>query len=309
MSKILVTGSNGLVGWALKLVANDYPDDEFIFCSREDGDLTDKDSVIGIYAKHNPDYVIHAAAKVGGIGANIAKPANLFYDNILMNSFMIHYAHDFGVKKILCYSSVCTYPDDVDVLREDLQQSGKPYDSNFAYGYAKRMIDIQIKAYKRQYGTNYFSIISTNLYGPNDNFSLTDGHVIPCLIHKCHLAKKNNIPLDIWGDGSSLREFVYSEDVAKLTIELLKKEHDKDKIIISNNIEFSIKQVIEMICEYMDFDGEVNYDLTKPSGQHRRPSDTSLLRGMIPDLNLTNHREGIKKTVDWFVQNYPNIRF
>ncbi len=308
MSKILVTGSDGLIGWAIRSLSDRYKDDEFIFCSRKDGNLTNEADVVNIYSQHKPDYVIHAAARVGGIGINIAKPADLFYENILMNSFMIHYAYIFKVKKIVCYSSVCTFPDNVAVLKEDLQQVGKPYDSNFAYGYAKRMIDIQIKAYKKQYGTNYFSIISTNLYGPNDNFSLTDGHVIPCLIHKCHLAKKENKPLNIWGDGSSLREFVYSPDVARLTIDILKTEHDKDKIIISNNKEFSIKQVIEMICDYMHFDGEVIYDLSKPSGQHRRPSDTSLLNGMIPDLNLTDHKDGIKKTVNWFVRNYPNIR-
>lgn len=310
MSKILITGSDGLIGWAFRLLHDqEYKeDDEFIFCTRKDGNLINEDHVAKIYAKHKPDYVIHAAARVGGIGINLAKPAELFYENILMNSFMIHYAYLFNVKSIVSYSSVCTFPDDAPVLTEDLQQCGKPFDSNFAYGYAKRMIDIQNKAYKRQYGVNYFSIISTNLYGPNDNFSLTDGHVIPCLIHKCFLAKKNNDPLVIWGDGNSLREFIYSYDVAKLTMELLKTEHGKDKIIVSNNNELSIRQVVEMICRCMNFDGEVIFDTSKPKGQYRRPSDTALLRGIIPDFQFTDHETGIKKSVDWFAKNYPDLR-
>ena len=148
------------------------------------------DRVRDLYHKTLPDYVIHAAAKVGGIGLNRSRPAELFCDNILMNTHMIHCAYKFEVEKLICYTSVCTFPDDVKVLKEDLQQAGKPFEDNFAYGYAKRMVDIQIKAYRRQYGVNYCSVIPTNLYGPNDNFSLTNGHVIASLIHKCYLAKK-----------------------------------------------------------------------------------------------------------------------
>lgn len=307
MSKILVTGSDGLMGWAFRSIAHEY-DDQFIFCSRKDGDLTKEEDVKTVYSKVKPDLVIHAAARVGGIGINLAKPAELFYENILMNSFMIHYARVFNVSRIVCYSSVCTFPDDASLLTEDLQQCGKPFDSNFAYGYAKRMIDIQLQAYKKQYGTNYFSIISTNLYGPNDNFSLTDGHVIPCLIHKCFLAKKNNTPLSIWGDGNSLREFVYSFDVARITLNLLKMDHDKNKIIVSNNEEFSIRSIINMICEYLEFGGEVVYDLTKPGGQYRRPSDTSLMKSLIPDISFTEHSNGIRGTIKWFIDRYPQLR-
>ncbi len=307
MSKILVTGSGGLLGLAFRTIQSDFPEYDFYFATRNDGDLTNVDRVRDLYEATHPNYVIHAAAKVGGIGLNRSCPAELFYDNILMNTHMIHCAYEFKVEKMICYTSVCTFPDDAKVLKEDLQQAGKPFDDNFAYGYAKRMVDIQIKAYRRQHGVNYCSIIPTNLYGPNDNFSLINGHVIAALIHKCFLAKQNNDPLVIWGDGSPLREFIYSEDLARLTMSVLKmKKHDK--IIISNNSEISISDVCTMICQHMDFGGEIIFDTSKPNGQHRRPSDISRLKNLVPNLKFTNHNEGIKQTVKWFVDNYPKVR-
>ena len=305
--KILVTGTEGLMGRALENICDQYPDDEFIFCSRKDADLTKEDEVASMYDKFRPEYVIHPAAKVGGIGLNLAKPGELFYQNILMNSFMIHYAHLHDVKKIICYTSVCSFSDKVDLLKEELQQAGEPFEDNFAYGYAKRMADIQIKAYRKQYGVNYCSIISTNLYGINDNFNLEDGHVIPALIHKCYLAKKNNTPLTLWGDGSSLREFVYADDMAHLTMSIL-KDSTWDKIIVSNTLEMSIKEVCQIICEHMDFKGKVIFDMSKPNGQYRRPSDTSRLQSMVPNFQFTDHKDGIGKTIKWFCEKYPEVR-
>ncbi len=307
MSKILVTGSAGLLGSAFRTIESDFPDHDFYFATRDDGDLTNAEQVSSLYQSVYPKYVIHTAAKVGGIGLNRSRPAELFYENILMNSHMIHYAYKSGVEKIVCYSSVCTFPDDAKVLKEDLQQCGKPFGDNFAYGYAKRMVDIQIKAYRQQYGVNYCSVIPTNLYGPNDNFSLTHGHVIASLAHKCYLAKRDKSPLVIWGDGSPLREFIYSEDVARLTMAMLKIE-EHDKVIISNNSEISIKDTCQLICKCMDFDGDIIFDTSKPNGQHRRPSDISRLMNIVPDLKFTNHNDGITRTVKWFVDNYPNVR-
>ena len=307
MPRILITGSAGLLGLAFRTIKLDFPEYDFYFATREDGDLTKMDMVRNLYKRTHPDYVVHAAAKVGGIGLNRSRPAELFYDNILMNTYMIHCAYEFEVENLICYTSVCTFPDDVKVLKEDLQQNGKPFDDNFAYGYAKRMVDIQIKAYRLQYGVNYCSVIPTNLYGPNDNFSLTDGHVIAALIHKCYLAKKNNSPLSIWGNGSPLREFIYSDDLARLTMAMLQmKEHDK--IIISNNSEISIKNTCKIVCKHMDFDGDIVFDASKPNGQYRRPSDISRLKNLVPDLTFTSHDEGIERTVKWFVDNYPKVR-
>lgn len=307
MSRILITGSAGLLGLAFRKIRSNYSEHDFYFATRNDGDLTSIDEVRSLYKLARPDYVIHAAAKVGGIGLNRSRPAELFYENILMNSHMIHCAYEFKVEKIICYTSVCTFPDDAKVLREDLQQSGKPFDDNFAYGYAKRMVDVQIRAYRQQYGVNYCSIIPANLYGPNDNFSLTNGHVIASLIHKCYISKRSNSPLIIWGDGSPLREFVYSEDLARLTMSMLKVK-EFDKVIISNNSEISIKNICKIVCNYMEFDGDIVFDGSKPNGQHRRPSDISRLKELVPDIRFTDHNKGIRQTVEWFVNNYPHVR-
>lgn len=305
MSKILVTGADGLVGSAMKKIANLYPHFEFSFVGRKEGDLTKEECVKNIYEKFKPDYVIHTAARVGGIGANLAKPAELFYENILMNSYMIHYGYLARVKKLIAFSSVCSFPDPVEMLEESLQQDGKPFRGNFAYGYAKRMVDIQIQAYRIQHQTNFCSVIPANMYGPNDNFSLQDGHVIPSLIHKCYLARTTKTPLVMWGDGSSMREFIFSEDISHLTLKILESNTDYDGIIVSNNKEISIRTLVDSICHLMKFDGDIVWDTTKPNGQFRRPSNTDRLRSIVPDFNFTTIENGLLNTIDWFETNYP----
>lgn len=306
IEKVLVTGSNGLTGSALRRIYGLYPEYEFNFCSRNDYDLIKEQDIISMYERFRPDYVIHTAARVGGIGLNLEKPGELFFQNIIMNSFMIHYAYIYSVKRILCFSSVCSFPDNVPLLKEELQQFGEPYKDNFAYGYAKRMVDIQIKAYYKQYGVNYCSVILTNLYGQNDNFDLRDGHVIPALIHKCYLAKKNKEPLTVWGDGSSLREFICSDDVAHISIALLKTFCDR--VLVSNPVEISIKDICKIICDKMSFKGNTVFDSSKPNGQYRRPSDISLLKSIVPNFKFTDYATGVENTVHWFISNYPNIR-
>lgn len=307
MSRILVTGSNGLIGNALRRISEEYSHD-FIFATRIDGDLTSEKDVNNLYKETKPDYVIHTAAKVGGIGLNLTKPADMFYENILMNTFVLHYAYKYNVKKCIAYSSVCSYPYDAPILKEELQQNGYPFKDNFAYGYSKRMIDIQVKAYKKQYGCNFCTVVPTNLYGMEDNYHLTEGHVIPSIIHKCFLAKKNNTPLVLWGDGSPLREFLYSDDAAKLTMEILFSQNEFDNIILSNPVEYSIKDVTEVICKSLKFDGEIQWDNNKPKGQIRRPSDISRLKSVVKNFSYTDIEIGIIKATEWFKNNYPKVR-
>ena len=307
MSKILVTGSNGLIGSAIRSIASNCEDD-FYFVTRKDADLTSRDEVHLLFDRIQPDLVIHAAAKVGGLGANLSQPADIFYQNIIMNSHMIHYAMLFGVKKMLCFSSLCTFPHDAKILREDLQQVGEPYIGNYAYGYAKRMVDIQIRAYKEQYKTEYCSMILTNTYGPYDNWNLDDGHVVPSLIHKCHLAKQEGKPLVLWGDGSTLREFIYAGDVARCAMDIIKSNNIVDKVIISSQEELTIKKLCEYVCSALEFDGEILYDRTKSNGQHKRPSDNTVLRNLVPDFKFTSTKDGVKIAADWFVDHYPNVR-
>ncbi len=308
MGRTLITGSDGLIGSALKRLCG--PDDDMYFATRQDADLTYRDDVYELYKKTRPEFVIHAAAKVGGIGANLRQPAELFYQNILMNSYMIHFAQEFGVKKMICFSSLCTFPyENVDIFKENLQQAGEPFSGNFAYGYAKRMIDVQIRAYRQQYGVKYCAMILSNAYGPHDNWNLDDGHVIPNLIHKCYLSKQEGKPMTIWGDGSAQREFVYSLDAAQCAIAVLNSDVDVDKVIVSGDEGLlTIKQVCDHICECIGFDGEIIYDKTKPNGRQGCPSDAFILRKIVPEFKFTPTQDGIKETVNWFVDHYPNVR-
>jgi len=170
------------------------------------------------------------------------------------------------------------------------------------------MTDIQIRAYREQYGLNYSSIIPTNIYGPNDNFSLTNGHVMPMLMHKIYLAKENNEDLVVWGSGKPLREFIYSKDVAKLSEWAIDNYRELEPIIFSTSEEISIKELVDLLVKEFNFKGKVKFDSSKPDGQFRKPSDNSKLKSYLPNFKFTPIEIGIKETVSWFIENYENAR-
>ena len=200
------------------MVGRCFQGDKFIKVNHKACDLTDPRQVEVMFNSIRPDAVIHCAAKVGGLQANITQKGDFFYQNIMMNTNVIESARKSGVKKLISFLSTCVFPNVVEYpLSPEKIHLGKPHYSNDAYAYAKRMSDIQIQAYREQFGCEYFSVIPTNIYGPGDNYNLQNGHVVPTLIHKFYLAKKNNTPVEIWGTGKPLREFIYSEDVANLT--------------------------------------------------------------------------------------------
>jgi len=299
MSNLLVTGSKGLVGSSINAD---------IKISRE-YDLRDTQETNKMLEFYKPKYVIHCAGKVGGLGGNMSHKGEFFYDNIMINTNMIEGCRKYNVEKLVCFLSTCIFPANVEYpLTEDKIHLGKPHFSNDAYAYAKRMADIQIRAYKEQYGLNYVSVIPTNIYGINDNFDLENGHVIPGLIHKCYLAKKYNTDFVIWGSGEPLREFIYNKDVAKLTEWVLNEYTESEPIILSNSIEIPIKDIVNMIAKEMDFKGKIIFDITKPDGQFRKPSDNSKLRKYLPDFKFTPIEEGLKETISWFNENYDKIR-
>lgn len=307
--KILVTGSNGLVGNAIKKKALKNPQFDFIFIGREDYDLTKENQVEDLFIKHRPNYVIHTAAKVGGIGGNMIGHADYFYQNILINSFLIHYAWKYNVEKLLAFSSVCVFPDDSQILKEENMHNGPPFSGNFAYAFAKRMVDVQIRAYKQQHGIkNYCSIIPSNIIGTHDFYNLQHGHVLPSLIHKIYLAKKNNSDLEVWGDGKSLREFIFADDLAIALIDLLKKDEIPERLTVAGNKQYSIKEVVDMLVKASNFSGKITFNGAKPNGQRNRQSDLSLFNNIFPNFNFTDIEEAIKISYDWFEQNYPNIR-
>lgn len=302
MNKILITGGNGLVG-------RSFNGSDFIKISTKDGDLKDRNIAKEIIQKHNPTGIIHCAAKVGGIMGNTNYPGDFYHDNIMMNTNVIEEARKNGVKKLIFFSSTCVFPDKVEYpLSPEKIHLGPPHNSNYAYAYAKRMGQVQIQAYREQYGVNYFTVIPCNIYGPGDNYDLENGHVIPSLIHKMYLAKQNNTDFVVWGSGSPLREFIFSEDVAELTMMLYEKYNGVDPVILSTSEEVSIKDVVLMIAEIFEFKGDVIFDSTKPDGQLRKPSDNSVIKEMFPDYKFTPMETGLRKSITWFIENYENVR-
>lgn len=295
----IITGGSGLIGSefseGIKLKSSDY-------------DLRNRSEVIRMIGDFAPTTIIHTAAKVGGVWANMNYKANFFYDNITMNSNIIHEAAMRKVEKLIVFLSTCVFPDSVEYpLDETKIHLGPPHSSNDAYAYAKRMADVQVRAYNQQYGTKYFCVIPTNVYGPRDNYNLENGHVLPALIHKCYLAKKNNTDWEIWGDGTPLREFIFSRDVAEICDLLLEKYEDDSPVILSTSSEISIREVAEMIGKIMNFKGKIKWLSDKPNGQFRKPSDNSKLLSII-NYKFTPLDEGLSETIEYFIQNYEKVR-
>ena len=299
MKKLLVTGGNGLVGSSITSdvkIGKEY-------------DLRNPDETNKMFDIHKPTHVIHCAGKVGGVGGNMNYKGEYFYDNIMINTNVIEGARKSGVEKLVCFLSTCVFPDNVEYpLTESKIHLGEPHSSNYPYAYAKRMADIQIRAYREQYGLNYVSVIPTNIYGPNDNFSLTHGHVMPMLIHKLYLAKQNNSDFVVWGSGKPLREFIYSKDIATLSEWAVNNYNDPEPIIFSTSHEISVMDLVDLLVKEFNFKGKVIFDKSKPDGQYRKPSDNNKLKSYLPDFNFTPIEEGVKETVNWFIKNYEKTR-
>lgn len=300
MTKVLVTGGYGMVGSAME---------SQIKLSRETCDLTNPKQTEKLFQIIKPDGVIHCAGKVGGIGGNSNYKGEYFYDNLMINTNVIEAARKAGVKNLVAFLSTCVFPDKVKYpLTIDQIQLGEPHESNYPYAYAKRMADVQIRAYREQYDINYTSIIPSNIYGPNDNFNLNHGHVMPMLIHKLYLAKKNKTDFTVWGSGKPLREFIYSKDIAKIAEWALFNYEGTDPLIISGDEEISIKDLVSLLVDEFKFKGKVIFDKTKPDGQLRKPSDNSKIKELMPDFEYTPFEQGIKETVNWFIENYDEAR-
>jgi|TARA_R110000751_G_scaffold15165_1_gene48970 GDP-L-fucose synthase len=298
--KTVITGGYGMVGSAME---------SQIKLSRDICDLTNTKQTEALFKTIKPEGVIHCAGKVGGIGGNSNFKGEYFYDNLMINTNVIEASRKAGVKRLVAFLSTCVFPDNVSYpLTVDQVHQGEPHSSNYPYAYAKRMADVQIRAYREQYGLNYTSIIPSNIYGPNDNFNLDHGHVMPMLIHKLYLAKKNKTDFTVWGSGKPLREFVYSKDIAKISEWALQNYEGTDPLIISGDEEVSIKDLVELLVDEFKFKGKVVFDETKPDGQFKKPSDNTTIKELLPDFKYTSFEDGIKETVNWFKENYENAR-
>ncbi len=301
----LVTGGSGMIGNALKQVLP-----HAFYISSDNCDLTSENDTKYMFKHLKPTKVIHLAAKVGGVKANMEQLGQFYTDNIKINTNVLHYSMVYKVEKVLSLLSTCIYPDIVTYpLTEEQIHNGPPHESNFAYAYAKRMIDVQSKAYRKQYGCNFVTAVPNNLFGEHDNFDLNNSHVIPAMIRKMHEAKQKNEDVVLWGDGTPLREFTYSKDLAQILVFLLDNYNDENPINIGNTNEYSIKQIAELIALKLEYNGNIIWDTSKPNGQFKKPSDNSKLIQLGFDKNrYTNIDVSLTNTCDWFKLNYPNIR-
>ncbi|KAJ2915749.1 hypothetical protein MD484_g4671, partial [Candolleomyces efflorescens] len=315
---VLVTGGTGLVGQAIKHIIETEPEgsrfaklpgEKWIFASSSEGDLRDPAQTRALYEKYKPTHVIHLAALESSHSCFLQ--LTFLRDNLLINDNVLQSAHESGTQKVISCLSTCVFPDKVEYpLDENKIHTGPPHESNFGYAHAKRMVDVQNHAYKEQFGCNFTSAIPTNVFGPHDNFDLEDSHVIPGLIHKCYLAKKNNTPFIVSGTGKPLRQFIFSYDLAKLFIWQLREYDDVEPVILSvgEDEEVSIKEVADAIVKALDFKGDYTFDTTRADGQFRKPASNKKLLTLMGGFQFTPFTEALDLTVKWFLDNYSTAR-
>lgn len=251
------------------------------------------------------DVVIHLAAHVGGIGLNQVKPAELFYDNLMMGAQLIHAAYEAGVEKFVCVGTICAYPKFTPVpFKEDDLWDGYPEETNAPYGIAKKALLVQLQAYRQQYGLNGIYLLPVNLYGPEDNFDPSSSHVIPALIRKVHEAQtQGQQELAVWGDGSPTREFLYSEDAARGIVMGTQRYNQPDPVNLGTGSEISIRNLVELICELMAFDGKITWETDKPNGQPRRCLDVTRAKQSFGFTTQVDFKQGLRNTIDWYRQH------
>ena len=304
-SKIYVAGHKGLVGSALvrNLEAKGYKN--IIGRTFEELNLTIQADVNKFFEEEKPEYVILAAARVGGIHANNTYPAEFIYDNLMIQNNVIKAAHDHGVKKLLFLGSTCIYPKLApQPIKEEYLLTGALEETNEAYAIAKIAGLEMCKFFKRQYGDNFISCMPTNLYGPNDNFDLQSSHVLPALIRKFHEAKVNNQPtVEVWGTGTPLREFIYVDDMADACIFLMENYDGEQQVNIGTGEEVSIRQLAETVKEVVGFEGELVFNTNMPDGTPRKLTVVDKLHG-LGWKHKVSLNEGIRLAYDWFLNNY-----
>ena len=309
LKKILVTGGSGLVGNAIQSIQNKYSNKYiFIFVSSKDYNLYNFNDTIKMFNEYKPDYVIHLAANVGGLYKNMNNKVEMLEINNMINFNVVKCAHDFNVKKLVACLSTCIFPDNVIYpINETMLHDGPPHFSNDAYAYSKRMLEVHCRAYRENYNDNFVCIIPTNIYGKYDNFDLEAGHVLPSLINKCYLAKKNNIDFIVRGTGKPLRQFIYSNDLAELILIVLNKFEENNIILsVSENSEVSIKDVATIIAECFDYKDRIVFDSNFSDGQYKKTVSNSKLNNLVPDFEFTSIQDGIKETVEWFINKQNN---
>jgi GDP-L-fucose synthase len=306
-SKIYIAGHRGLVGSALLRKLLEFGYKNIITLNSKELNLIKQKEVEGFFQKERPEYIFLAAAKVGGINANNTYPAEYIYNNLMIEANIIHSAYKCGSKKLLFLGSSCIYPKFApQPIKEEYLLTGELEPTNEPYAIAKIAGIKMCQAYNRQYGTNYISVMPTNLYGPGDNFDLDNSHVLPALIRKFHEAKVQGKPtVVLWGTGKPYREFLYVDDLAEACIFLMQHYNGNDIVNIGVGKDITIAELANLVKEIVGYEGEIEYDTTKPDGTPRKLLDVSKLfnMGWRPKISL---KDGIKVTYDWFVENYDS---
>jgi len=300
--RVCVTGGAGFLGSFVCEKLAERGVAEIFIPKIEDYDLVQKSSINQMLDDSKPDIVIHLAAQVGGIGANLLHPADFFYDNLMMGVQLIHECYLRGIEKVVALGTICAYPKFTPLpFKEDDLWNGYPEETNAPYGLAKKMLLVQSQAYRQQYGFNSIFLLPVNLYGPRDNFRPESSHVIPALIKKCLEAKANNAPsIEVWGDGSPTREFLFVEDAAEGILLATEKYNKSEPVNLGSGMEISIKDLVTLIAKLTGFKGELVWDTSKPNGQPRRQLSVERARQEFGFEARVGFEEGLRRTIDWY---------
>jgi GDP-L-fucose synthase len=308
--RITVTGGAGFLGSHVVKQLQDIGCRDVFVPRSTDYSLTRMADVVRMFDDARPEIAIHVAGKAGGIGLNREKPGELFYDNILMGVQVMEQARLQGVEKLVAIGTICAYPKFTPVpFKEEDLWAGYPEETNAPYGLAKKMLLVQVQAYRQQYGLNGIYLLPVNLYGPRDNFDPATSHVIPALIKKCvDAVEAGTDEIQVWGTGKPSREFLYVEDAAEAIV-LATEHYDKpDPVNIGSGMEITIKDLVTLIAELTGFAGRIVWDGTKPDGQPRRCLDTGRAEKEFGFRAKTDFRQGLRKTIDWYLDERRHVK-
>lgn len=305
--KVLVTGGHGFVGSHLVKKLNELGAD-VIAPHQQDYDLVDGNQVKAMFKENPCELVIHLAAVVGGIGANREHPGKFFYENLMMGTQLMHEAYKSKIPKFVAIGTICAYPKYTPIpFKEEDLWNGYPEETNAPYGLAKKMMLVQSQGYRQEYGYNSIFLLPVNQYGPGDNFDLESSHVIPALIRKCVEAVESGADsIQVWGDGSPTREFLYVKDTVEAIALAAEKYNKSEPVNLGSSFEISIKDLVELIAKETGFKGEVKWNKSKPNGQPRRKLDTSRAKKEFGFESTTTFQDGLRETIDWFKESKAN---